>query len=201
MKIKVSYYKTIEPALCAALKPKQFSEIIFAKNVASREDFINQVSNRNDMPVNFVDISICFDKEHDEEAYLNKSELMEDFMYTFLSYGHTLDQFIITAVGNSRTGTHIFHVLASLVDRGDYPVMWKKAADSLKNTCAYINEYYGFYESRNVFVLSDVELPVLENEYYAQTHCLCYDSYSYNDPLIKKYKEQMCHDLKVALLK
>lgn len=194
MKANIELYDSVQSALDAILQNTITTEIIYAQNVASGEDLVEQSSENKDAIHKFVDMEVVCPPKDEAECYESRHELFVDLFAAFACQGHYFDQFIITCTKNPETLHCTYHILATLYDAAGYVVNMDSVGTHLGNAWFEVAEYYGL-SGRAKITSPFMKLPGIENPLFKENGMPYKLTNIYEDKLLKEYRKPILREL------
>lgn len=194
MKANIELYDSVQSALDAIFQNTIETEIIYAQNVASGEDLVEQSSDNKDAIHKFVDMEVECPPKDEAECYEYRHELFVDLLATFARQGHYFDQFIITCTKDPETLHCTYHILITLYDGAGYVVNMDSVGKHLGNAWFEVAEYYGL-SGRAKITSPFMKLPGIENPLFKESGMQYRLTNIYEDKLLKEFRKPILREL------
>ncbi len=194
MKCNIELHDSVQSALDAIFQSTITTEIIYAQNVASGEDLVEQSSENKEAIHKFVDMEVECPPKDEAECYEYRHELFVDLLAAFAGQGHYFDQFIITCTKDPETLHCTYHILATLYDAAGYVVNMDSVGKHLGNAWFAIAEYYGL-SGRAKITSPFMKLPGIENPLFKKSSMSYRLTNIYEDKLLKEFRKPILREL------
>ena len=194
MKSNVKHDDSVRSACDAMCQNTIETEIIYAQNVASGEDLVEQSSENKEAIHKFVDMEVECPPKDEAECYEYRHELFVNLFAAFARQGHYFDQFIITCTKNPETLHCTYHILITLYDGAGYVVNMDSVGKHLGNAWFEVAEYYGL-SGRAKITSPFMKLPGIENPLFKESGMQYRLTNIYEDKLLKEFREPILREL------
>ncbi|NCB79566.1 MAG: hypothetical protein EOM41_06315 [Bacilli bacterium] len=195
MRCNIELHDSVQSALDAILQDANATEIIYAQNVTSGEDLVEQSSDDKDAIHKFVDMEVECPPKDEAECYEYRHELFVDLLATFARQGHYFDQFIITCTKDPETLHCTYHILITLYDGAGCVVNMDSVGKHLGNAWFEVAEYYGLSGRAKIICPFMSNLPDIENPMFKEGGMPYRLTNIYEDKLLKEFRKPILREL------